>query len=142
MSEVAFLYCGSEGRTIVALLPERFRRMSTVSPEALGRAVASGAKNRQPNSTEFTFKYGNPIDEIGYLAADKGFVILDFYPGNAVTSEDVVRGLGYRVGNPGYCVTEYAEYPLRRSQWLPADETAIGPEGTVDEIEAIAWLVR
>ena len=140
MSEVAFLYCGSDGRTIVALLPEEYRRLSTIRAESFGRSVAAGSKNRQPNSTEFAFRYGNDEDE--NLAVGKGFVILDFYPGCAVTSADVVRGLGYRVGNPGYCITEYAEYPLRRSQWLPADETAIGPEGTVDGIEAIAWLVR
>lgn len=137
MSEVAFYYSGRDGRTIVALLPEELRWYSVRRPEAFGRSVAIAARLRGPGSG-----FGLEVNDDPLLYATvSGYVIYDDYPSNGLTSADVVASLGYRVGNPGYCLIEDADYPLRRSQWLPADETAIGPEGTVDEVEAIAWLV-
>jgi hypothetical protein len=133
---LAVYYVARDSRTIVAVVPEEYRRLSVVRPETFGRAVALSAKLR---GDKRYFDFASPE---GPTAVGRGEVILDFYPGCGVTSAEIVAGLGYRVRTLGYCLIDYADYPLRRSDWLPADETAIGPEGTVDGVEAIAWLAR
>jgi len=128
-----------DSRTIVAVIPSELARLSGRYPERLLEAIAVAAKSRPADSRSFEFRL--PTAD-GSTRREVGRVALDFYPGCEVTSADIVAGLGFDIRSPGYLITEEADYPLRRNQWLPADETAIGPEGTITEIDAAAWLVR